>query len=1043
MRLISLEMGAFESYASRTRIDFSSLEGLYLIEGNTGAGKTAIFDAVTYALYGQTSGSDRNDRRLKSTFAPEDAVPFVELVFEHQGQEYKVRRTPYYERPKKRGEGIILESPTAALCLPGKKEISKVADVNAEIKNIIGLDADQWRQTVMLAQGKFMLMLTAKTEERSSILSSVFGTEKYLRLTEALKSIADENSGNAGGLLEKVRAKLSGIMDQSGAPALESSIAEGRILDPKGWKDRAADLARADARILETAVSDSERTMESSKAADAELNAAKSLEEAFVRLENDSARLRSLEERAPEIEAKSAAAGRREKAISLRPEEQAASNARTAVYEEKDRLQRISDGIVGKEAAVQRAEKVLKEAESAAEGEEALRIRAGRLDSMAGDYDRVDAASRRLEELGKKQEDEEKFAGQISAKIEEASETEKECKAIIDSGEGSAAKAAELMDALRSMDDALKILRNIRADSAELEKMEGKLSEAEEALKRKAVSRARISDECKEKEDLFYMGQAGILAGRLRPGCPCPVCGSAVHPSPAPVPEGVPDKEEVDRLRESKANADADFEKAAAERHRFAERCDDIKVRIRAQSTELKADCGLDAAEGTGAVEKQIASMESERDAVAEDFNAAHEKAEAVEKAQKDIAACRESLTDLNASQRASDQRIGDIRSELSRNREIVNGTKLDRDFATGAAAKKGAEEMRARADGLKKALADATDALNTARSNLSEDIRIRDDRKTRVEDLEKAADKAEKDFADALAHAGFSSIEEYSALLDDTVLNSLREDIEAYRSELDTVRGAIESDNGAIAGRVRPENIPQLTEAADRAKEIHDEAVKKEASVRNRMESNSKLLKEASDAFGEYEREGRRQDEIKELADVADGRMKGTQRISFEIYAQQVYMDGILEEASRRLAVMTGGRYLLRRSEGGEDNRSSHALDIYVYDSDANAVRPVSTLSGGESFMAALSLALGLSDSVAGRSGGTEISTLFIDEGFGSLDGDSLRQVIKVLEGIASDGGKSVGVISHVEELSDSIPTQLRVSYDKSRGSRIEISRD
>ncbi len=1043
MRLISLEMGAFESYASRTRIDFSSLEGLYLIEGNTGAGKTAIFDAVTYALYGQTSGSDRNDRRLKSTFAPEDAVPFVELVFEHQGQEYKVRRTPYYERPKKRGEGVILESPTAALCLPGKKEISKVADVNAEIKNIIGLDADQWRQTVMLAQGKFMLMLTAKTEERSSILSSVFGTEKYLRLTEALKSIADENSGNAGGLLEKVRAKLSGIMDQSGAPALESSIAEGRILDSREWKDRAADLARADARVLDAAVSDSERTTESMKAADAELNAAIALENEFVCLENDSARLRSLEERAPEIKAKSAAADRREKAISLRPEEQAASNARTALYDERDRLQKISDGIAGKEAAVRRAEKALEEAESAAGEEEALRIRAARLDSMTGDYDKVDAASRQIEELGKKQEEEEKFAAQLVREIEKASETEKACKDIIDSGEGSAAKAEKLAGALHRFDGALNILRRIRADCSELEKMEGKLSEAESALQRKAAIRARISDECKEKEDLFFMGQAGILAGMLRPGCPCPVCGSEVHPVPASAPEGVPDKEEVDRLRESKAAADTDFEKADAERQRFSDRCDDIKDRIRTQSTELKAEHGIDAAEGREAVEKQIAAMESERDRASDDYKEAHDRAEAVAKAQKDIGVCRENLTELNNSQKASDQRLIGIHSKLSENRTIVNETELDREFTTGAAAKKGAEEMRARADGLKKALADASEALNKNKSALSEDMRIMEDRKKRVADLEAAAEKAEKSFADALAHNGFSSIEEYSALLDDTVLSSLREDIEAYRSEVDTVRGAVESDKNKIAGRARPENIPQLAEAADKAKAVHDETVKKEASVRNRIESNSRLLTEASDAFAEYEKEGRRQDEIKELADVAEGKMKGAQKISFEIYAQQVYMDGILEEASRRLAVMTGGRYLLRRSEGREDNKSSHSLDIYVYDSDANAVRPVSTLSGGESFMAALSLALGLSDSVAGRSGGTEISTLFIDEGFGSLDGDSLRQVIKVLEGIASDGGKSVGVISHVEELSDSIPTQLRVSYDKSRGSRIEISRD
>lgn len=1044
MKLISLEMEAFESYARKTKVDFSELRGLYLIAGNTGAGKTTIFDAVTYALYGKTSGTDRGEKNLKSDFAAPEAVPYVELVFEHQGKQYRVRREPEYQRPKKRGEGFITESASAELFLPGGKVISKSGEVTKAVIGIVGLDAEQWRQTVMLAQGQFRLILSADTKDRISILSNIFGTGKYRAVAEQLKAISDENGGSAEAILEGIRSSLLGILDEGGNPFLKDMVSDDNGLrDLPGWKASADGLAQSDKNLLEQLKAQEKETNDILSAANTALSEAKALEAAYVEREEHEGKLRDLESRKPEIEHKQAEAARREKAIGLMPREAEVSRAKTDEQEEQNRHQRLSDAVVGDNAAVERAQAALDKAREEAGKENDLRARAERLDSMAGNYAKVDAAEQRIEENGAKQDQERKYYEDLNKQIAGLVEREAECKKIVSDNAGSQEKANLLFKELSRLDTTLTSLHRLDADLAKLEDQQKKEDDAFAEFQEKTLARTKASTALNDADNLFLMGQAGLIAEKLSDGAPCPVCGSVHHPNPAQKQENVPTKEEVDKFRSKLDKADRELSSANRSYSAFKAKREETENTVRAERTELFASAGFKASEDRNELKTQIDKLQSERDAKNEDYQKYQKAADECAKAQNEIDGIRSEIEPLNRNQIASNERQTDLAKKIAEDRAIIDNTEVDKSYVDGASAKKAAESMKQEADGLKEAVEKASEALSEAREKLKEDTGQKTASEQQLKEKGAARAKAEDEFKEALAQCGFASQEEYALLLDSNLLDALKEEIDRYGKDVASARKVIETDTERIAGRPRPEDIPALEEKCASASKAHDDAVARRSAAENRIAANRTHLEKAVKDFADYEEVGRRQDELRELADVALGQQKGVQRISFETYVQEVYMDNILKEASRRLQVMSGGRYSLVRSEAPTDNRSAQALDIDVFDADNGTSRPATSLSGGESFMAALALALGLSDSVSARSGGAEIDTLFIDEGFGSLDPGALRQVIKVLEGIASDGGKSVGVISHVEELAVSIPRQLRVTYDKSRGSRIEMRLD
>ncbi|MGI6205525.1 MAG: AAA family ATPase [Anaerovoracaceae bacterium] len=918
MRPLKLTMSAFGPYAGKTVLDLDRLgdRGLYIITGDTGAGKTTIFDAITFALYGSTSGDIRRADMMRSKYAEDTADTYVELDFEYGGKKYNVKRSPEYMRPSMRGNGMVKKSSTAVLTLPDGTVISKIKDVDAKIRDITGLTRDQYAQTTMIAQGDFRKLLFADTKARRDIFRNLFKTDNFLLFQDELKrraidlyrtmgnqrAVRDQylaglefdsaRSEKFGGLRGKAGAmseimSLAGDMineDTSRAGVLSQKVDEGRKqLEKYAAMIASADRMDKDKKALSAASEERENTAEQLKAAESSF--------------------RELEARKPELE-KSAA-------------EIAAIEALMPQYDELEEQKKSL-------AEVRR---------KAADTSHSLEEKAGNLKELET---RRNGLSEEREKL--------KDASSILEKLkyEKTGLTEKHENAV-------------------SLLKKLTELESKRTDLAEKRKM---YAEA-------ASDYSKKNTEYEREQGRFLDQQAGILAASLEPGMPCPVCGSTEHPSPAEPEENAPDEAELRRMKKSRDDAEK-------------------------KRADLSSDCSL--------LEGSVKSR-------SENLSARYQELSGVELPQENARGAIESLK-----KSASDMLAGN-------EKKITEYTDKSERF----------EKLGSEIESLDKNIELARETINGLEKSKSS--------------LESAAAEKERQCSQAAEKLSFMSRQEAENRITelsnkkaafDKALKYAEDNTAGIRQKLSGLEGRIENLKEGLKDQKQIDR-----ESAEKSrKELNDE-IENLSSERDKLvarkHANERALAGIGSVSKQLEETERKYIMYKNLSDTANGTLSGRERISLETFVQTVYFDRIVQRANIRLLVMTDGQYELRRSRT-QTGAAQSGLDLNVIDHYNGTTRSVRTLSGGETFKASLSLALGLSDEIQSSAGGINIETMFVDEGFGSLDDESLGQAVKALSDLSA-GTRLIGIISHVKELSDKIEKKIIVEKDIRSGSRARIS--
>lgn len=862
MKPLSLTMSAFGPYAGVTQLDFGKLgsEGVFLITGDTGAGKTTIFDAISFALYGEASGGAerRAARSFRSDYAAAEAETYVEFFFEHRGREYRIKRAPEYERRKLRGEGTTKQAAYAEFeCAETGELITRIDAVNARVGELTGLSRSQFAQTVMIAQGDFLKILNAKSEDRKRLFQKLFDTEVFAGIQQRLKDMNGECAQaveRINALSEAELARLKDDMDFARAKELRELRTDVRRMDklPGLLEERLrARRERLDAAMAAAAQGEQRAALLSAQLAEA-------------RHTN-----RELDERDK---------------LARELEKMNASGEATAAQEEKLTHARCAARLAGAEALLKKW--TAESAENAAQ---------------------LSAAEQALKKSEAAQEE---WAARRAA-------AEKELEG-----------AEALKDGLRRMAEAIPLLMNVAAEAAALE------AQREAAKLCLEESRRRDAEYTAVKER-FYASQAGLLAAELKEGQPCPVCGSTEHPAPACPASEPATKEQLERADGERRRAEARVHAAAAEAAK--------------RQAELEAAKGrLEALGFTGGESAQELEGECAR-----------------------------------------------TRAEIQR-RE--------------AAAK------RARA-GSEAALA----ALSRAKAAL-------ENAEKRRADIEAALEAQQAEFAAGLSALGFAGAEEYErAKMPARDMDALDAQLRARRERLRSLTDRLEALTEKLTGaeRTELEALEATAAAAQRASRAAGEAAAAMKSAAAADEEAIARIRELSARRAEAQR---RWAVVKEAYDTVSGQVSRRVKISFETYVQQYYFKQVIAAANKRLTVLTDGMFVLRVKEEARNMRSQAGLDLDVLDRSTGLWRDVSTLSGGESFMASLALALGLADTVQSRSGGVRLDAMFIDEGFGTLDENSLRQAMELLTRLAG-GRRLVGVISHMAELKERIDKKVVVT--------------
>ena len=1023
MKPILLRMEAFGPYSAPTTVDFSRMgSGLFLITGNTGSGKTMIFDAMTYALFGKTSGSRREADTLQSDLT--SARPRVELTFEHLGTEYRVVREPPYTRTGRDGSPKRGQ-PSAELYTNGQIVARNVREVDRKVGEILGMDSKQWCQIVMLAQGEFIKLLDTSSKDRTSILRNLFGTDEYRELQEVLGAMSSEKGRSFDHMRADADERVSQVVTDlaENLPDLPREE-QSRIIELTVERDRSA------VDLLSVRKADADRAYMEAVERRAE---AAGIHAKFEELRSVTERAEALLARKDEVDGM---VSTRDMIARSAPIAAAESEMRAV----NSRMRSVESDLEGSEKRISELEGTLAELDSRAdevrEAEalaESLRFANSRIDDMMPRYARSRELSARVASLRSEAEQARLSLDSSSRSLEETTAELATVTQRLESAVGAesalAAESARL-DGLRAESSRLRMERDKGATCLEFE---GKVRLLENSFLLHDGQVRTLSEQLEAAESLFLRSQAGLLAASLEEGVPCPVCGSVHHPSLAVVPDDVPDRESINRLRKRKEKEEQARSKAAEE---LAARRAEYEASL-ARLREVSG-CGGDAAECMDALDSSISSLS---DQVAELGETVRDR-EALIRGLDDLRRRFQMLTERREYMSRS---VEENSGRLSETRQTLSAAEAELATVTEGLQYPSEEEaVRARADneariaGAVSTVEDVRRRRLDAETELAVQTSRREAADKELADLFPRMDEAGKRLNSLLAEMGMD-MDGFHRLAGIDV-DALNTEIERYRSEDEYCRSRSAELNEELAGREVPD-MEAFQKAVDECVAAREKVDGELASASERLRNNSGIWEHLKGMWSELEGRGRELDALTTMADVANGRLTGSRKVQFEQFVQARYFDRVLECANRRLADMSGGRFELLRKADDDGKRSQTALDIDVLDNFTGKVRSVQSLSGGESFKAALSLALGLSDSIQMMAGGSRVDALFIDEGFGSLDSESLNQALDVLDNLTT-GNVMVGVISHVDLLRERIDRKISVTREKD-GSHVEVSVD
>ncbi|TVK91198.1 hypothetical protein AYJ01_19505 [Shewanella algae] len=1039
MRPLILEMRAFGPFADCQRIDFTELgdKPLFLINGPTGAGKTTILDAICFALYGKTTGNEREGSQMRCDNADDGLLTELYFSFELGQKRYSIRRCPEQQRAKSRGDGFTLQKSEAELkrLLPdGTEELlvaSKVTDANACIEELTGLDVDQFRQVMVLPQGKFRELLLADSKEREKIFSQLFQTHIYRRIEERLKQQALEIKAKARDL----QSRRAGILETAGVESLEQLTAEIAALTPSLTE------ATSNKQKASDALTQSAKTLDNAKALTAEFERRKLLQ----------TQLDALEQRRAEIELHQQTLEKARKAEKLLP---SLKELQFRQQEWQQAKAKEADYARQLQSAEQRLKQATDDKATLAELDE----HGNRLRRELEQLDKLQPAINELKQLTEEHElglvefgRLERAEQQSRTELEQWQQQQQKLKSEANELFSSAERQGPLHQALAALNTRLEKTEQLGHIKQKWQQAQAGLQQAEAHGHQCKAERQSAETEHQRLQLAWHTGQAAILAAKLQPGQPCPVCGGLEHPAPAEMAQDIPGETELNRARDAEQQATARHEAARSDYRNIKRQTEELQLELQRLSAELQAcaaadvmadvktDATIDAAMDADSYAKADLTMEIDR-LVSRRRQLLNELQQA-EAAQTRLNNCRQQLqqAEQQVEQRLKHretqlQQLQQLREQLS-----LAGARKDAALAAlpneyHSLAAEAALELMARQleqkqsewQQLKQQQQDInqqyTEAVSQHKALMQALASSREDNAR----AEQFAIKAQQTLDDALKQSGFAGRQALEqAQLDEAQMQALAEKIEAWRTQRSEQQALLKAMDERLAGQSLPE-LGQLESLWQQQQQQLAEAEDAWQTLNNRMQSlkgtEAQLNKEALAAQAleqEYALIGT-------LSDVANGNSHS--KVSLQRFVLSVLLDDVLLEASRRLALMSKGRYRLLRKEDRAKGNKASGLELEVEDAYSSKVRPVATLSGGESFMAALSLALGLSDVVQAYAGGIKLDTLFIDEGFGSLDQDSLELAVRTLMDLQSSG-RMIGVISHVSEMKEQISCRIDIN--------------
>lgn len=917
MRPLKITMSAFGPYAGEVTLDMQKLgkSGIYLITGDTGAGKTTIFDAISYALYGEASGNYRENTTLRSKYASADTPTFVELEFEYNNEIYKINRNPEYPRPNKRGEGFTKQSANAELVMPDGSVITKIKEVNAKVEEIIGINKNQFSQIAMIAQGDFRKLLNCETNERSKIFRKIFKTEPYHNIEIKISSLFNELKRNR----EKEKSGIEQYINQL-------KCNENDTLSLELERAKSGDVLIEDVIKLAGEIINKD-TLEYTKTQ-------KNIESINEEIEKINSNIKLYENQEATKKAYAEASAKLEELKTKRND----------------------------------CEKAYKSAEAQRERLDDLTRKINLINSKMPKYDELKSLENSINE---RTQSFEKSNNLLKLKQQEITLLEKEIdekSKALEEVKGADLLVQKLTAQKEEIKKKAEALKELKTEIDRCKTEQKNLKNAQSFAKSALDEYGALENEYNQIYIAFFNEQAGIIADELKDGEPCPVCGSTSHPNLARKSENAPSQADVESAQNLVKKAQEKADKARDTASALKSRFDEIAANVKSAAKKLFGtdDNVFDD------YNSNINALKKEYDCTLALLKTANEKLNLYQKLDKEIPKIQEkqkSISDeiskLNT-QKASDEAF------ISENTKRVISIKSELDFESADLAKDKLKEY----------------------TNLSNDIK-------------NAIEKSKNDFDD-------------------------------IKSKYDTQKGKKASLENALK-EFKEIDLASLNEKSLKLNEYKKDIDKTAKSLYSRIESNKLLVDNISKKRDILKGYDDKYVWLKALSETANGDISGKEKITLETFVQMTYFDSIIRKANIRLLTMSDGQYELVRRSDAETLKKNEGLALDVIDHFNGSSRSVSTLSGGESFMASLCLALGLSDEIQSSNGGIKLDTMFVDEGFGSLDGEALDRALSALTSL-SQGNRLVGIISHVDALRDRIDNKIVITKDRTIGSNAQI---
>lgn len=916
MRPLTLTLSAFGPYAGLTTIPFDELgsSGLYLITGDTGAGKTFLFDAIVFALYGEASGSARETSMFRSKYAKEDAETYVTLRFLYHGDEYEITRQPEYMRSSKRGGGMTKNRAEATLTYPDGHVVTKYKDVTAAVVELLGIDRSQFTQIAMIAQGDFLRLLYAKTEERSGIFREIFHTRAYVFLQDKLKSESGALRIQCEEFIKSIEQYKAGILwEEEQIPTPEELRTTEELLieldTAMARQNRKAEELRLTIQETDEALAKNNRL----------IGAAQTRENMQEELDRTAEEITHLQ---PLLEPL------HKKLDDLIQQKEQMEALKLQMFSEEEKLPAYDEA--------EHIKKELNETRQSLTGKEQEYIS-------------------HTEELRRRRED---YARDLK-RIEELQDVE--------------VQLVQLEQRLEQHRRQSETWRKLMERVEETERLQKEMSEKQEKYRKTSSIHQEKKLLYEHMQQLYLDEQAGILSEQLADGMPCPVCGSLTHPKPAMRRDDAPDKSAVD-------NAKVQWEKSSREMQEASEAAGLVK----------------------GAYERTARTIQDEL------------KAEGIEVKEDAARQLHDRLMQENQLSVELQEKLAKVR-QLKSEKSTLSSKLSELESGIQAA------EQLCREDEVK--IADLNVKLRLAENKL------RDKQGMLPYETKSGA---------------VSRIKEKRGILERYV-KDVKQAEDACQEKEGAYRNALqkkETLSSQLALHEQTQSLEELLEKQSRLTSLRNSRHQLKQQIAHRYETNRNICESIKRQSKELMETEKRWSMVRELSNTINGNLTGKDKIMLETYVQMQYFDRIIQRANTRFMVMSAGQYELKRSVQAENLKKQSGLELDVVDHHNGTERSVKTLSGGEAFLASLSLALGLSDEIQSTSGGISIDTMFVDEGFGSLDETALNQAMRALTGL-TEGNRLVGIISHVSELQHRIDRKLVVTKDAASGSSVKLIMD